>query len=621
MNVALAEPNVAGAAVRESPYQGLRPFREEDAEWFFGRDDWIDIVIDNIHASRASVLYGESGVGKSSLVAAGVLPRLRAVATANLKVGRAAELAAVTFDKWSVDDPTSDLIEEIGRSLELLSPELGEKLPTASLGELAAVASDRLGGPLVIVLDQFEEIFQYHRGETFDRFEKQLTELVWRRDAQVSVLIAIREDSLAKLDRLHRRIPRLLDNLVRIRHLDTAAAHKAIEKPVEHWNDLHGGGYVLEARLVDEVIERASDRAEATAAEPEVEATVLQLVMQHVWEATAADGDRELTLARLERLGGAEQIVESHVRQALSTLSRRERSVAAEVFRFLVTRAGTKNAQSADELADQTDLRPAEIVAVLEQLSARGRYVLRPVASSGEDAAATRYELFHDVLAEPIVEWRRSYDRERARRRAFRVALVVAVGVAILIAALVWAVLKRRDAEHASKAATRASKAATLLALTATANDRAATPLDSALLLSLAAYRTRPSFVSRRSVVLSLEDALEQPIRLVLRTHTRVAALGVDPGRRHRRDRRPNRSRPAVEPALAQAGRPRVARRRRRLAHDDEPTERRLQPKRQDARGRDRREADAVGRAPRCVVARSGRAHQGRSQDGRVQPE
>src|SRR5205814_10371830 len=54
----------APARDRRSPYQGLVPYGEADAEWFFGRAEWREIVIDNLRAYRVSVLYGESGVGK-----------------------------------------------------------------------------------------------------------------------------------------------------------------------------------------------------------------------------------------------------------------------------------------------------------------------------------------------------------------------------------------------------------------------------------------------------------------------------------------------------------------------------------------------------------------------------
>ena len=62
---------------RASPYLGLSPYGEGDAELFFGRHAERDLVIANLLTSRLTVMYGPSGVGKSSLLRAGVLPRLR----------------------------------------------------------------------------------------------------------------------------------------------------------------------------------------------------------------------------------------------------------------------------------------------------------------------------------------------------------------------------------------------------------------------------------------------------------------------------------------------------------------------------------------------------------------
>ena len=73
---------MSAANGRRWPYQGLVPYSEDDAEWFFGRDEWREVIADNMRAYRITVLYGESGVGKSSLLRAGVIRTLREEARA-----------------------------------------------------------------------------------------------------------------------------------------------------------------------------------------------------------------------------------------------------------------------------------------------------------------------------------------------------------------------------------------------------------------------------------------------------------------------------------------------------------------------------------------------------------
>src|SRR5687767_1798512 len=66
-----------GESPRTSPYQGLTPFDEADAAYFFGRDKDARLIVADLFASPLTLLYGASGVGKSSVLRAGVVPLLR----------------------------------------------------------------------------------------------------------------------------------------------------------------------------------------------------------------------------------------------------------------------------------------------------------------------------------------------------------------------------------------------------------------------------------------------------------------------------------------------------------------------------------------------------------------
>ncbi len=101
----------AAAAVgrRGSPYQGLVPYAEADAEWFFGRDEWSEVLADNFRAYRVTVLYGVSGVGKSSLLRAGLIRRLVDEARENVADLGSPRLLPVGFSAWSLDDPVTAL--------------------------------------------------------------------------------------------------------------------------------------------------------------------------------------------------------------------------------------------------------------------------------------------------------------------------------------------------------------------------------------------------------------------------------------------------------------------------------------------------------------------------------
>src|SRR5262249_9628621 len=92
----VAEPPATPAAgLPACPYVGLTPFGEADAPFFFGREDDRRILISNLRASRLTLVYGPSGVGKSSLLHAGVMRDLRSEAEAAVDEGRVPETVPV----------------------------------------------------------------------------------------------------------------------------------------------------------------------------------------------------------------------------------------------------------------------------------------------------------------------------------------------------------------------------------------------------------------------------------------------------------------------------------------------------------------------------------------------
>src|SRR5262249_60635279 len=93
-----------------SPYKGLTPFEDSDLDvrFFFGRERERELIEANLMASRLTVLYGETGVGKSSVLRAGVAHHLRSLAEQNLSARGEPGVAVVVFDAWR-GDPAREL--------------------------------------------------------------------------------------------------------------------------------------------------------------------------------------------------------------------------------------------------------------------------------------------------------------------------------------------------------------------------------------------------------------------------------------------------------------------------------------------------------------------------------
>ena len=526
----VAEPG--DAARPDSPYVGLVPFGEGDAAFFFGRSTETAIVAANLRSSRLTIVYGPSGVGKSSLLMAGVVHRLREEARA---AGAEAAFPVCVYRAWP-GDPVAGLRDAIDAALGL--PGEAEATPMLADAVRARVGE---GQRLLVVLDQFEEYFQYHPGEggdeTLSGFAGELAAIVNDPNVPAHVLLSVREDAWAKLDLFEGHIPSLFNNYVRVDHLDRDAAREAIEAPIAAWNKTLPPGeerYSIELALTGAVLEAAAGTlaltpgtetpAQVVSPGQRIEAPFLQLVLERLWRATLADGAHVLTLARLQALGGARKIVADHLLDALAQLTPAEQDTASDCFRFLVSTDRTKIARPASDLAEWTQRPEPQVTAVLEKLcSAEGGRILRENAPTHEGATAS-YELFHDILAAPILEWRRTYEADRrrraVRRRMLRVGSVLVALIAVFAGLGIWALIQRSDAISATKSANS-------LGLAGSADAELESNLDFSLLLSLEAYHASPTVQAESAMLVSLEAARSSGFKAILNDPNSQGVYGV----------------------------------------------------------------------------------------------
>jgi WD40 repeat protein len=489
-----------------SPYKGLEPFGDSDLDalLFFGRERDSEIVVANLLASRLTVLYGASGVGKSSLLGAAVARRLRQEQDAEV----------IVFSSWSGD--------------------------TAAPLRAAQAAADA-GREAYVILDQFEEYFLYDGASGGEgTLAEELPELLRRTERRVNVLISVREDALASLDAFKAPIPNVLANYLRLPHLDREGGRAAITGPLERWSELAGEEAItIEPELVEAVLDETAagrvelggvgvgaDRAATNGGGPgQIEAPILQLVMERIWEAERQAGSRVLRLETFHALGGAGQIVRDHLERALGSLSPAQQDVAATSFDHLVTPSGSKIALRAEDLAEYAGVGPDELAPVVTELA--HERILRSVEGG---AGGQRYEIFHDVLADAVLAWRarRRVERERqaARRRHRRLLGVAAaslVALAIVTAVAVIALVERdRARDHERQATARELQSSALLGLRSGAAD--------SLARALRAARLEPD---ERAESVLRQVLVESRLRAAFDTPETVSAVQFSPdGRR-----------------------------------------------------------------------------------------
>jgi hypothetical protein len=491
-------PPGALIAAPMSPFVGLEPYREGDAAYFFGREPERRIIAANLRSSRLTLLYGASGVGKSSVLRAGVLHQLRLKIVRDAQQPRdpdeRAALAATYFGAWREPDPLQVLLERIQRAVaEALGGDPVEQ-PSPTDDVVATLRDfNRHVRSILVILDQFEEYFLYHPQESGPgTWNDEFPRIVNDPTLRVNFLVSIREDAWARLDHFKPTIPDLFSNYLRLEYLDREAAAEAITGPVQAFNTQCRiePPYSVEPELVDAVVDGAQAQAallsasadsDATRPQSHIEPPFLQLVMERLWEATTAAGARALTIRTLDDLGGAQKIVRRHVEEAMLALEGPRRDAAASLFRFLITSSKTKIAQRASDLAAWTDLPEADVIDVLQQLAGTGSArILRPLPPAPGERSP-RYEIFHDVLAEPLVEWRGRYqaeqdavaleqrledekrerleaERRRHEKQVNRIVRGSVVGLGVLavalFAAVLWALHERSVARSRALAAT-----------------------------------------------------------------------------------------------------------------------------------------------------------------------
>jgi WD40 repeat protein len=535
-----------------SPFVGLTSYAQENAPFFFGRDAEQRVLISNLRASRLTLLYAQSGAGKSSVLRAGAAAKLAELARRSIEQRGFARYIPVVFSSWR-DEPTGDLMAEIEKAIAPFLPNPSPPGRTLErLDEAIEAASNAAGATLLVVLDQFEEYFLYRPREAHDgRFADELAACINRAGLHANFLISIREDAYSGLgDLFQGRIRNVYSNYLHLEHLTRESAREAIEKPITSFNELHPteAPVEIESGLADVIlgqlgpdqfapdqggIGRLTGGNGPDLRGGEIAAPYLQLVMKRLWETELTRGSRTLHRATLQELGGAQTIARTHVDRALDDLPEEAREAAVDIFHHLITPSGTKIALAASDLAEYTGRPAAQSSTLLERLANSDTRILRPVPPPPGQQGGTRYEISHDLLAPAILNWggrqraarlereKESAERvaraEKRRARMFRtLALGSAALLIIAIVALVVAVTAAHTAQRASQNAVHQRDIAISGQLISQSETLRDTDPAISKLESIAAWRLNPSTDARYAML----AAAARPGISVLTGHT-----------------------------------------------------------------------------------------------------
>ncbi len=283
--------------VGECPYKGLQYFDVKDGEFFYGRDALTDRLIDQVKNRNFIAVLGESGFGKSSVIRAGLLYRL--------KLGQVEGLSG--SDRWKFYPPFAPGEHPLERLKEAIGREANE------LGELIASAETER---VVLVVDQFEESFtlcQDHRER--EEFFDSLLDAIARVGNKLCLILGMRSDFLGECTKYAKLASQIkeTENLVIVTPIDDPQElRNVIVEPAQKV------GLQVEPRLVIKMIEDVK-------ASPS-RLPLLQDALEALWIAAQNQPDRNiLTFSAYEELGGIEKTLEKRANQVYEWLLRDEK--------------------------------------------------------------------------------------------------------------------------------------------------------------------------------------------------------------------------------------------------------------------------------------------------------
>jgi WD40 repeat protein/energy-coupling factor transporter ATP-binding protein EcfA2 len=392
-----------------SPYRGLSAFQEVDAPFFFGRDALTEKLVNAVQQRPLVAIIGPSGSGKSSLVLAGLIPKLRSQGTWQI----------ISFRPGN--RPSFRLAEQL---MPLLEPTLSETEQLVEINKLAiALQSDQISlmdvaerilqkssgtTRLLIVVDQFEELYTLCQNKDGQHFlDNLLTSLglhqvqggtfaaqaykpsslmvqhehVWEQSSKLTLVLTLRADfcDYALADRtlataLQQFPPELLGPMTR------AELRAAVENPAAQMGVTYADG--LTERILDAV-----DAAPG-------HLPLLEFALTLLWEQQT---EGCLTHAAYDAIGGVEQALTSYAEQVYNTLDVSTQQQAQQIFTQLV-RPGEGTADTR-RLASRADIGNANWRLVTRLTNARLLVSRQDEATGGE-----LVELAHEAL---IQEWQR----------------------------------------------------------------------------------------------------------------------------------------------------------------------------------------------------------------------
>lgn len=421
---------------QQNPFLGLGSFDQTTSAYFFGRDEEIETLVSKIRASPLTVLYGQSGLGKTSLLGAGVLPELQ------LKEYELSENSAPAFApallrlRYSEGSPS--IIEQTRNALIALLPpakraaaeecetlwEIFHKLPLAI----------EPGDPIpVLLFDQFEEIFTLGDrdglSQNTEEWFTQVADLIegraplsleeaFSKDHTLAekyitpgtipcrLLISLRDDYLSYLEPYRQVMPKLNGNRMGLRKLRGTQALEAVLGPASL-----GEKNLIHPRTASQLVRIVAGADEKVPlAEVEAVPPILSLVCQELNQTRINEGKETIEIDSVA--AESDKILSRFYEKSFEELDESIRArVRTQLEESLLTKSGFRKSEVREDFIEELLTQGVSREAAQRALKVlEDRRLIVPDTRSSHP----RIEFSHDVLA-PLIRASRDERQERER--------------------------------------------------------------------------------------------------------------------------------------------------------------------------------------------------------------
>ncbi|MDZ8054957.1 MAG: eIF2A-related protein [Aulosira sp. ZfuVER01] len=297
-----------------SPYKGLKKFEPEDKDLFFGRDQFLTSLVNELEQSNLILLLGASGSGKSSVIRAGLIPWL------SQKWGSRLVKLIFTPD----GDPFESLYGSLLGKYKQTEAQIAREAKADTLTQVVSRLK-QTDDYYFIFIDQLEELFTSSQPQKRDQFIASLVQLSKTQHDSIKIMATMRADFLDRLSPYAQLIKATDRHRPMIAEMQPDELRLAIEQPAAQH------GVVLETGLVEEIIQDIQGQAGYL--------PLLQYTLDLLWETevkTNSIQDRTLNISTYRGLGGVRGALQQRVDFIYDALSAQQKLAAQRIFLKLV---------------------------------------------------------------------------------------------------------------------------------------------------------------------------------------------------------------------------------------------------------------------------------------------